>query len=580
MTVDLTGYKLTFDDEFNGTSLDTTKWKTQWPWGTDTTQSGNYSNQQIVPQNVVVGNGVADFLVTKGTTPDGKPYGIGAISSTYTQTYGYWEAGVEMPTNADGVWPAFWLLKNGTGPDEIDISEWLGNGPTTDYMTYHSPTGSQAQGTYSGDLSSSYHTLGAMWTPTSITWYVDGVQRFTTSNNISSSPMTTTLNTAIGGWNNNVVDSKTVLPSEFKVDYIHIYSNASNAVAVTPQAGYTGPGGTTGTPPGTADTQPPTVPTGLTATEVSPTQVKLAWNASTDNVGVYGYDLYRDGTYLGFAATPGYSDTVVAGSTHSYQVLAYDAAHNASALSPAVTESVPTTNPVVQPFTLPVSGAWTDTIYGSKHANVLTGTSGNDYIDGRGGVDTMRGGAGDDTYVVDNVNDVAVENAGQGIDTIRSSASSYTLPANVENLTFLGGTAQTGVGNALNNIIIASASGNDTMNGGAGNDILYAGKGADTLTGGTGTDIFAFSAIGAGSRITDFHIGEDLLDLRLLLKSVGYTGSDPIADHTIGLASDGTGGTVVTTDPSHTGTMHNLVDLQGVAPATIRVGSDLLWHSS
>jgi beta-glucanase (GH16 family) len=91
-----------------------------------------------------------------------------------------------MPTNADGFWPAFWLLKNRLGPDEIDISEWLGNGPTTDHMTYHSPTGGQTQGTFSADFSTSSHTFGCMWTPTSTTWYVDGTECFITSNNVSS----------------------------------------------------------------------------------------------------------------------------------------------------------------------------------------------------------------------------------------------------------------------------------------------------------------------------------------------------------------------------------------------------------
>jgi Ca2+-binding RTX toxin-like protein len=235
----------------------------------------------------------------------------------------------------------------------------------------------------------------------------------------------------------------------------------------------------------------------------------------------------------------------------------------------------------VQPFDLPVSGASTTVIDGDKHPDTLTGTSGNDYIDGVLNVgntgDTMTGAAGDNTYVVNNNHDQVVENTGQGIDTVLLKATSYTLAANVENLTSLGSVAHNIVGNQLDNLITAGG-GNDTINGGAGNDIIKAGGGADVLTGGTGHDMFAFSAVGAGSKVTDFHPGEDLLDLRLLMKAIGYTGTDPVADHTMALVPDGAGGTEVTVDPTHSGTMHNLVDVQHVAGANLHVGTDLLWH--
>jgi hypothetical protein len=88
---------------------------------------------------------------------------------------------------------------------------------------------------------------------------------------------------------------------------------------------------TTGTAP---DETPPTVPTGLTATAVSTTQINLSWNASTDNVGVEGYKLYRDGAYLKSVATTSTSDTGLSPSTtYCYKVSANDAANNNSAQS-------------------------------------------------------------------------------------------------------------------------------------------------------------------------------------------------------------------------------------------------------
>jgi chitodextrinase len=81
-----------------------------------------------------------------------------------------------------------------------------------------------------------------------------------------------------------------------------------------------------------ADTQAPGVPTGLTATAVSGTQVNLAWNASTDNVGVTGYYVYLNDQPLATTASTSFSHTgLTAGSTYNYRVSAYDAVPNHSA---------------------------------------------------------------------------------------------------------------------------------------------------------------------------------------------------------------------------------------------------------
>lgn len=81
-----------------------------------------------------------------------------------------------------------------------------------------------------------------------------------------------------------------------------------------------------------SDTTPPSVPTGLTATAVSTSQINISWNASTDNVGVVGYKVYRGGAYLKAVATTLTSDTGLNPSTqYCYRVSAYDGAGNESA---------------------------------------------------------------------------------------------------------------------------------------------------------------------------------------------------------------------------------------------------------
>jgi fibronectin type 3 domain-containing protein len=107
------------------------------------------------------------------------------------------------------------------------------------------------------------------------------------------------------------------------------------------------------TTPGTPDTQAPTVPAGVTA-RVGTTvgEVDVAWNAATDNVGVTGYTIYRDGTALGTVSgsTVTYADHSTAGlSTYSYTVDAFDAAVNHSAQSPGASVTTPDWTPPTVP---------------------------------------------------------------------------------------------------------------------------------------------------------------------------------------------------------------------------------------
>jgi chitodextrinase len=86
------------------------------------------------------------------------------------------------------------------------------------------------------------------------------------------------------------------------------------------------------TPLAVADTKAPSVPTGLTATVASSTQVNLSWNASSDNVGVTGYYVYLNNAPL--ATTTGTTFQhrgLAAGKTYNYRVSAYDAVPNHSA---------------------------------------------------------------------------------------------------------------------------------------------------------------------------------------------------------------------------------------------------------
>jgi hypothetical protein len=93
---------------------------------------------------------------------------------------------------------------------------------------------------------------------------------------------------------------------------------------------------------------PPTIPTNLTATFVPPNQIELTWTASTDNVGVEGYNIYRDGKRLGYSTTNSFSDkNLTPNTTYTYQVDAYDADGNLSA--PSNTASATTKSDTTPP---------------------------------------------------------------------------------------------------------------------------------------------------------------------------------------------------------------------------------------
>ena len=97
--------------------------------------------------------------------------------------------------------------------------------------------------------------------------------------------------------------------------------------------------------PSTTDTQAPTTPTNLTATTISTSQINLAWTASTDNVGVTGYQVFRNNVQIA-TTTTSYSNTgLTASTTYSYTVKAFDATGNVSGTSNTATATTPGTSP-------------------------------------------------------------------------------------------------------------------------------------------------------------------------------------------------------------------------------------------
>jgi chitodextrinase len=108
---------------------------------------------------------------------------------------------------------------------------------------------------------------------------------------------------------------------------------------------------------GSSDTQAPSAPGTLSATATSSTTASLSWSAASDNVGVLGYRIYRNGAEVGTSSTTSFSDTGLSPSTtYSYSVVAFDAAGNTSSTSPSAIVTTPAgSQPDTQPPSAPAS---------------------------------------------------------------------------------------------------------------------------------------------------------------------------------------------------------------------------------
>jgi beta-glucanase (GH16 family) len=256
-------WTMIFHDEFNGTTLDTTKWTTCY--FNFTVGNGCVHDQNELelyrPEDVIVSNGTLKLRAEKRdiTASNGKIYHYtsGMVStgptasnpnhSRFSFQYGYMEMRAKIPAG-QGMWPAFWALPTDRSwPPEIDVFEILGNAPQVINMHYHYVMANGGNGDSGGewtgpDFSADWHTYAVDWEPHAIIWYVDGIERrrYTSAANIVSKPMYLIANLAVGGDWPGPPDTTTPFPSDFEINYIRVWKSgssvlpASTAVRITP----------------------------------------------------------------------------------------------------------------------------------------------------------------------------------------------------------------------------------------------------------------------------------------------------------------------------------------------------------
>jgi hypothetical protein len=268
------------------------------------------------------------------------------------------------------------------------------------------------------------------------------------------------------------------------------------------------------------------------------------------------------------------------------------------------------------PATLPPAPETAGQVLSSTNAgSVLTGGAGADTLNASQGLDTLTGGAGSDSFAFakepwapvhitdfqvgtdkldlsallkqsgytgsDPVKDgfVSFESDGHGgtmvgFDRDGPTGSAQVWPNRIIDLEHVSpsGLTWSDLQGPPPGQVLTAANTGAVLSGGAGADTLNASQGLDTLTGGAGADSFAFGKEPwAPVHITDFHLGEDKLDLSALLKQSGYTGADPVKDGFVSFESDGHGGTMVGFDhdgPNGSSPMwpNRIIDLEHVSP--------------
>jgi beta-glucanase (GH16 family) len=226
-------YQLVWSDEFNGTSVNTGNWTFESGGG----GWGNNEQQYYQSQNATVANGNLVITARKQSV-GGRPYTSARMITKGKRefTYGRIEARIKLP-QGQGQWPAFWMLGANISPSvpwpncgEIDIMENTNTSGTVLGTIHWFNNGHAQYGGSTGTTPTDYHVYRVDWTPSGITWFVDGAQFYIANiqNNINGTdefhrPFFILLNLAVGGNLPGQSIDESRLPASMLVDYVRVY---------------------------------------------------------------------------------------------------------------------------------------------------------------------------------------------------------------------------------------------------------------------------------------------------------------------------------------------------------------------
>ena len=225
-------WTLKFDDEFNGTGLDTANWSTGW-FGSGITSPVNSQEEDCYdPAQVAESDGVLDLTLIQKSEDCGisdPQYTTGLVSTKgkFSFTYGFIEARVWLPSAPGNPgeaadWPGVWLDgQNWPEDGEIDIAEGLDGRVCAHFHGPADPQGIGAgngTGCPGGTYTDGWHTFAANWEPGIITYYYDGIDIGSVTSEVTSAPMFVVLDYAAG--------HPFQAPVTMKIDYVRVWQHA------------------------------------------------------------------------------------------------------------------------------------------------------------------------------------------------------------------------------------------------------------------------------------------------------------------------------------------------------------------
>lgn len=215
-------WELIWSDEFNGTTINSSKWGSgQLPWGGQH-HNDNYASW-VTSEDSYLSGGSLWLRCRKAVGGEfgGYPWSEGFIWSHQWLTYGYQEIRARYPLGK-GTWPAFWTLRSGW-PPEFDIAEYFGSDDRMHMGFCWGPDWTDVHWdsvNLYGEGFENWHTYGLEWGPAYAKWYMDGVLRKTVSRSeIPSTAMYILLNSGMR-WD---YDGSTPNPNYYEVDYFRWY---------------------------------------------------------------------------------------------------------------------------------------------------------------------------------------------------------------------------------------------------------------------------------------------------------------------------------------------------------------------
>ncbi len=220
------GWHLVWDDEFDSQALTDRLWTIKsfaYPY--------NRQLQYYSAAHVLVRSGNLRLVVTPQPL-GGRTYTSAMVTTKGTMAwkYGLLMVRAKLPADA-GLFSAIWMLPARTGKTvlpEVDVVEAKGSLPHHVVMTLHwAGPGGRIQSLGAAEngpnFTDSFHTFALKWTPSQLTWYVDGVPRFHTSQNVPHVAMYLIMNVAVGGvFPGNPLPSDH-WPAAMVVQYVRIY---------------------------------------------------------------------------------------------------------------------------------------------------------------------------------------------------------------------------------------------------------------------------------------------------------------------------------------------------------------------